>query len=86
MLDTRKTTPGMRMLEKEAVRIGGGSNHRIGLFDMILIKDNHIDFAGGIPQAVEAARKYLAETAKASHWTPSGIMENVASISSQSER
>lgn len=64
VLDTRKTTPGMRMLEKEAVRIGGGSNHRIGLFDMILIKDNHIDFAGGIRQAVEAARKYLAEKGK----------------------
>ena len=64
VLVTRKTTPGMRMLEKEAVRIGGGSNHRIGLFDMILIKDNHIDFAGGIPQAVEAARKYLAEKGK----------------------
>lgn len=64
VLDTRKTTPGMRMLEKEAVRIGGGCNHRIGLFDMILIKDNHIDFAGGIPQAVSAARKYLAEKGK----------------------
>ena len=54
VLDTRKTTPGMRMLEKEAVKIGGGMNHRIGLFDMILIKDNHTDFAGGIPQAVAA--------------------------------
>ena len=64
VLDTRKTTPGMRMLEKEAVRIGGGCNHRIGLFDMILIKDNHVDFAGGIPQAVSAARKYLAEKGK----------------------
>lgn len=64
VLDTRKTTPGMRMLEKEAVRIGGGCNHRIGLFDMILIKDNHIDFAGGIKQAVEAARKYCAEKGK----------------------
>ena len=52
------------MLEKEAVRIGGGCNHRIGLFDMILIKDNHIDFAGGIPQAVEAAKKYLKEKGK----------------------
>jgi nicotinate-nucleotide pyrophosphorylase (carboxylating) len=62
VLDTRKTTPGMRMLEKEAVRIGGGCNHRIGLFDMILIKDNHIDFAGGIAQAVTAAKKYCAET------------------------
>lgn len=59
VLDTRKTTPGMRLLEKEAVKIGGGSNHRIGLFDMILIKDNHVDFAGGIPQAVSAVRAYL---------------------------
>lgn len=64
VLDTRKTTPGMRMLEKEAVKIGGGMNHRIGLFDMILIKDNHVDFAGGIPQAVKAAREYLAEKGK----------------------
>lgn len=64
VLDTRKTTPGMRMLEKEAVLIGGGCNHRIGLFDMILIKDNHVDFAGGIAQAVSAARKYLAEKGK----------------------
>lgn len=64
VLDTRKTTPGMRMLEKEAVKIGGGCNHRIGLFDMILIKDNHVDFAGGIRQAVEAARKYCAENGK----------------------
>ncbi|MDE5651283.1 MAG: carboxylating nicotinate-nucleotide diphosphorylase, partial [Duncaniella sp.] len=64
VLDTRKTTPGMRMLEKEAVRIGGGCNHRIGLFDMILIKDNHVDFAGGITQAVNAAKKYLAEKGK----------------------
>lgn len=58
VLDTRKTTPGMRMLEKEAVATGGGKNHRIGLFDMILIKDNHIDFAGGIRKAVERAREY----------------------------
>lgn len=64
VLDTRKTTPGMRLLEKEAVKIGGGANHRIGLFDMILIKDNHVDFAGGIAQAVEAAKKYLAKTGK----------------------
>ena len=62
VLDTRKTTPGMRMLEKEAVKIGGGENHRIGLFDMILIKDNHVDFAGGIPQAVAAAKKYCKDT------------------------
>ncbi len=61
VLDTRKTTPGMRMLEKEAVKIGGGKNHRIGLFDMILIKDNHVDFAGGIKQAIEAAKKYCSE-------------------------
>lgn len=64
VLDTRKTTPGMRLLEKEAVKIGGGTNHRIGLFDMILIKDNHVDFAGGIPQAVEAAKKYCKESGR----------------------
>lgn len=64
VLDTRKTTPGMRLLEKEAVKIGGGENHRIGLFDMILIKDNHVDFAGGIPQAVAAAKKYCKETGR----------------------
>jgi nicotinate-nucleotide pyrophosphorylase (carboxylating) len=59
VLDTRKTTPGMRILEKEAVRIGGGTNHRIGLFDMILLKDNHIDFAGGIEKAIVRAKQYL---------------------------
>lgn len=64
VLDTRKTTPGMRMLEKEAVRIGGGTNHRIGLFDMILIKDNHEDFAGGLEKAVERARTYCKENGK----------------------
>lgn len=64
VLDTRKTTPGMRMLEKEAVKIGGGTNHRIGLFDMILIKDNHIDFAGGIENAIRAAQKYCRENDK----------------------
>lgn len=64
VLDTRKTTPGLRMLEKEAVRIGGGCNHRIGLFDMILIKDNHVDFAGGIKEAVSAAKKYCKETGR----------------------
>lgn len=64
VLDTRKTTPGMRLLEKEAVKIGGGSNHRIGLFDMILIKDNHVDFAGGISQAVAAAKKWCADNGK----------------------
>lgn len=62
VLDTRKTTPGMRMLEKEAVATGGGTNHRIGLFDMILIKDNHIDFAGGIEQAISSAREYCQST------------------------
>lgn len=61
VLDTRKTTPGMRMLEKEAVRLGGGTNHRIGLFDMILIKDNHIDFAGGIEKAIDRAREYCTK-------------------------
>ncbi|MDR1724368.1 MAG: carboxylating nicotinate-nucleotide diphosphorylase [Tannerella sp.] len=64
VLDTRKTTPGMRILEKEAVRIGGGVNHRIGLFDMILLKDNHVDFAGGIRQAIMSAHDYLADNDK----------------------
>ena len=64
ILDTRKTTPGMRMLEKQAVRLGGGVNHRIGLFDMILLKDNHIDFAGGIENAVGGAKNYLKEKNK----------------------
>ena len=64
VLDTRKTTPGMRMLEKEAVATGGGTNHRIGLFDMILIKDNHIDFAGGIEKAISRAQQYCRETGK----------------------
>src|SRR5574344_851196 len=59
VLDTRKTTPGMRMLEKAAVKIGGGVNHRIGLFDMILLKDNHIDFAGGISNAINRCHEYL---------------------------
>ena len=61
VLDTRKTTPGMRILEKEAVRIGGGMNHRIGLFDMILLKDNHVDFAGGIKAALDRSHAYLKE-------------------------
>lgn len=61
VLDTRKTTPGMRMLEKMAVKIGGGVNHRIGLFDMILLKDNHIDFAGGISNAINRCHAYLNE-------------------------
>lgn len=64
VLDTRKTTPGMRALDKMAVRIGGGENHRMGLFDMILLKDNHIDFAGGIAQALGGVRKYLKENNK----------------------
>ena len=64
VLDTRKTTPGMRIMEKEAVKIGGGTNHRIGLFDMILIKDNHIDFAGGIEKAIERARQYCKDNGK----------------------
>lgn len=61
VLDTRKTTPGLRMLEKQAVKIGGGMNHRIGLFDMILLKDNHIDFAGGIDNAIDRCHAYLKE-------------------------
>ena len=61
VLDTRKTTPGLRMLEKQAVKIGGGMNHRIGLFDMILLKDNHVDFAGGIENAIDRCHTYLKE-------------------------
>lgn len=64
VLDTRKTTPGMRLLDKLAVKIGGGVNHRIGLFDMIMLKDNHIDFAGGIPQAIARVKQYLKDTGK----------------------
>lgn len=64
VLDTRKTTPGMRIMEKKAVKTGGGTNHRIGLFDMILIKDNHIDFAGGIEKAIERAREYCRKNGK----------------------
>lgn len=64
VLDTRKTTPGLRYLEKEAVKIGGGKNHRIGLFDMILLKDNHVDFAGGITNALTRARDYCKEKGK----------------------
>jgi len=64
VIDTRKTTPGLRVLEKEAVRIGGGGNHRMGLYDMILIKDNHVDFAGGIPQAVKAAKEWMIANGK----------------------
>ena len=63
VLDTRKTTPGLRLIEKEAVLIGGGKNHRIGLFDMIMIKDNHVDFAGGIAKAIHAVHNYLDENA-----------------------
>ena len=63
VLDTRKTTPGLSMLEKQAVKIGGGTNHRIGLFDMILLKDNHIDFAGGIENAIDRCHKYLKDKA-----------------------
>jgi len=64
LLDTRKTTPGLRYLEKWAVKIGGGVNHRIGLYDMILIKDNHVDYAGGIANAIQSAKKYLTEQNK----------------------
>ena len=64
VLDTRKTTPGLRLLEKEAVKIGGGCNHRIGLYDMILLKDNHVDFAGGLQKAIIRAQEYLKEKGK----------------------
>ncbi|MCO5249418.1 MAG: carboxylating nicotinate-nucleotide diphosphorylase [Chitinophagales bacterium] len=61
VIDTRKTTPGIRMLEKYAVTVGGGANHRMGLYDMIMIKDNHIDFCGGIPQAIHQTQTYLKD-------------------------
>lgn len=64
LLDTRKTTPGIRLIEKEAVKIGGAENHRFGLYDMIMIKDNHIDYAGGIPNAIKKANAYLSEQKK----------------------
>ena len=64
LLDTRKTTPNMRLLEKYAVACGGGTNHRIGLYDMVMLKDNHVDFAGGIEQAIDRTRKYLQEKGK----------------------
>jgi nicotinate-nucleotide pyrophosphorylase (carboxylating) len=64
VIDTRKTTPGMRLLDKAAVKLGGGENHRIGLYDMIMIKDNHIDYAGGIEQAVLRTKEYLAKNKK----------------------
>ena len=64
ILDTRKTTPGLRFLEKEAVRIGGGMNHRMGLFDMIMLKDNHITYAGGIDKAIEKTRDYLKKSSR----------------------
>lgn len=64
VLDTRKTTPNLRLLEKEAVKLGGGENHRMGLYDMIMIKDNHVDFAGGIKQAIEATQSYLQAKSK----------------------
>jgi len=64
IIDTRKTTPGMRFLEKEAVRIGGGENHRMGLYDMIMLKDNHIDYAGGIENAIARTREFIKLTGK----------------------
>ena len=64
LVDTRKTTPGMRVLDKMAVKLGGGENHRMGLFDMILLKDNHIDFAGGIQKAIHGVREYLKARGK----------------------
>jgi len=64
ILDTRKTTPNLRLLEKEAVKLGGGENHRMGLYDMIMIKDNHVDFAGGIANAIDATQDYLAKNHK----------------------
>ena len=64
LLDTRKTTPGIRYMEKWAVRIGGGANHRFGLYDMVMLKDNHIDYAGGLVEAVDRTKNYLSENNK----------------------
>ena len=64
LLDTRKTAPNLRILDKMAVKIGGGENHRFGLFDMIMIKDNHIDFAGGVEQAIRSANEYIKKNKK----------------------
>lgn len=64
LLDTRKTTPGLRIIEKWAVKIGGGHNHRVGLYDMIMLKDNHIDFCGGIEKAIDAANNYLIQNSR----------------------
>lgn len=64
LLDTRKTTPGLRLIEKMAVAIGGGTNHRFGLFDMIMIKDNHVDYAGGIANAIARVKTYLEDTGR----------------------
>jgi nicotinate-nucleotide pyrophosphorylase (carboxylating) len=64
LLDTRKTTPGLRIIEKWAVKIGGGHNHRVGLYDMIMLKDNHVDYCGGIERAIDSANKYNAETGR----------------------
>ncbi len=64
VLDTRKTTPGLRLIEKEAVKIGGGTNHRMGLYDMVMLKDNHVDFAGGIEKAISATNNYLKKNNK----------------------
>jgi nicotinate-nucleotide pyrophosphorylase (carboxylating) len=81
ILDTRKTTPGMRFLEKEAVRIGGGLNHRMGLFDMIMLKDNHISYAGGIEKAIEKTREYLkAGKRKLKIEIEAGSLEDVKQI------
>ncbi|NOY35944.1 MAG: carboxylating nicotinate-nucleotide diphosphorylase [Chlorobi bacterium] len=81
ILDTRKTTPGMRFLDKEAVRIGGGENHRMGLYDMIMIKDNHIDYLGSIEDAINAVTRYLKEYHKSLHIViEARDMENVHRI------
>ena len=81
ILDTRKTTPGMRFLEKEAVRIGGGLNHRMGLFDMIMLKDNHIIYAGGIENAIQKTREYLIKNnRKLKIEIEAGNLEDVSKI------
>ncbi len=85
ILDTRKTTPGQRLLEKRAVLHGGGTNHRIGLFDMVLIKDNHIAAAGSISQAVELTREYLHTVECRQHFGPTGQIQVEVEVTNEAE-
>src|SRR5258708_35485598 len=80
LLDTRKTTPNFRLLEKEAVRIGGGTNHRFGLYDMIILKDNHIDYCGGIENAITKANEYVKTKKKLKKEIETRRIDNVKTV------